>query len=416
MHKITFDGNISILKNGIRLVTIKKNSQLAALHIGVKIGSLYENNKEKGISHFIEHMLFKGTIKRSNEEINQALEERGGEYNAYTDYHSTVYSMTCLQEEMESSLEVLSDMILNSNFSSKELEVERGVILAEIRTSKDDVEDFSFKRIHELAFRTSSVRYDISGEEELVKNYTREDLWNFYKRYYVPNNCYVTLVSSMEHQEAVTLIEKYMGDWKAEKLAHPEIFIENNIPGTHTTYKKNIEQSTIVYAYTFHNLDKREELALKILNHKLGESANALLFRRLREERGLAYDVYSQTDMSRAVKTLYIYTAVEKNKVKEAIETINTCIRDIINKEVLFDINTVNLMKKVLKTAVVSILEDSTDLSNYVLHQVIDEESIYEYMEDLENMESITSEELYKVAEKVFKEPTIHILLPKKEG
>lgn len=416
MHKITFDGNISILKNGIRLVTIKKNSQLAALHIGVKIGSLYENNKEKGISHFIEHMLFKGTIKRSNEEINQALEERGGEYNAYTDYHSTVYSMTCLQEEMESSLEVLSDMILNSNFSSKELEVERGVILAEIRTSKDDVEDFSFKRIHELAFRTSSVRYDISGEEELVKNYTREDLWNFYKRYYVPNNCYVTLVSSMEHQEAVTLIEKYMGDWKAEKLAHPEIFIEDNIPGTHTTYKKNIEQSTIVYAYTFHNLDKREELALKILNHKLGESANALLFRRLREERGLAYDVYSQTDMSRAVKTLYIYTAVEKNKVKEAIDTINTCIRDIINKEVLFDINTVNLMKKVLKTAVVSILEDSTDLSNYVLHQVIDEESIYEYMEDLENMESITSEELYKVAEKVFKEPTIHILLPKKEG
>ncbi len=416
MHKITFDGNISILKNGIRLVTIKKNTQLAALHIGVKIGSLYENNKEKGISHFIEHMLFKGTNKRSNEEINQALEERGGEYNAYTDYHSTVYSMTCLQEEMESSLEVLSDMILNSNFSSKELEVERGVILAEIRTSKDDVEDFSFKRIHELAFRTSSVRYDISGEEELVKNYTREDLWNFYKRYYVPNNCYVTLVSSMGHQEAVTLIEKYMGDWKAEKLTHPEIFIEDNIPGTNTTYKKNIEQSTIVYAYTFHNLDKREELALKILNHKLGESANALLFRRLREERGLAYDVYSQTDMSRAVKTLYIYTAVEKNKVKEAIDTINTCIRDIINKEVLFDINTVNLMKKVLKTAVVSILEDSTDLSNYVLHQVIDEESIYEYMEDLENMESITSEELYKVAEKVFKEPTIHILLPKKEG
>ena len=121
MKRWTFDENTIILPNGLKVITIKKNTRLASINIGVNIGSLYEDEKELGMSHFVEHMLFKGTKNRSNEQLNRELEFLGGDYNAYTDYISTVYSITCLDEEFEKGIELLSDMILNSSFDEKEM-------------------------------------------------------------------------------------------------------------------------------------------------------------------------------------------------------------------------------------------------------------------------------------------------------
>src|SRR3712207_3104715 len=146
MDKSIFDLKKYTLNNGINLITIRKDTQLAAINLGVKIGSIYENKDEKGIAHFVEHMLFKGTKNRDNKTLNEELEQRAGEYNAYTDYTATVYSITALKEELEKSLELFSDMAQNSIFSEEEMEKERGVILAEIRTSKDDIEDYSYKK------------------------------------------------------------------------------------------------------------------------------------------------------------------------------------------------------------------------------------------------------------------------------
>jgi predicted Zn-dependent peptidase len=413
MKERTFDSNINTLENGIKLISIKRDTQIASLHVGIKVGSLCEKGKERGISHFIEHMLFKGTKVRSNEEINDALEKRGGEYNAYTDYSCTVYNITALSEELDDSLDVLSDMVQNSVFPEVELEKERGVILAEIRTSKDDIEDYSFNKINEIAFSKSPLRYDTLGEEKTVKKFTREQLLNFYNKYYIPNNCFISIVSPYEHEEISRLVEKYFKHWKWQELEKEAIIVEDNIPVKKTTLKKNIEQSTIIYAFTFHGLSKMEELALKVLNHKLGESANSILFRELREERGLAYDVYSHLDMTNSVKTLYIYTAVGAENIGEALAAIDNCIERVKNGQINFNDDTVALMKKVLKTAVAATLEDSTDLGNYVLHQCLEEESIYEFVEDMKNLESIKGEHMYEAARKVFNNPTIHILASK---
>jgi predicted Zn-dependent peptidase len=413
MEKKTFDANISTLDNGIKLISIKRDTQIASLHIGIKVGSLYEKGKYRGISHFIEHMLFKGTAKRSNEELNDALEKRGGEYNAYTDYSCTVFNITALCEELEDSFDILSDMILNSQFPESEIEKERGVILAEIRTSKDDIEDYSFNRVNEIAFSNSPLKYDALGEEKTVRNFTREQLIDYYNKYYIPNNCVISVVSPLEHEEILNLTEKYFKTWKCKELVNENICVENNIPVKKTTQKKNIEQSTIIYAFTFHELSKDEELALKVLNHKFGESANSILFRELREDRGLAYDVYSHLDMTRGVKTLYIYTAVGPESVEESISVIDSCIERIKSGEINFNEDTVILMRKVLKTAVAATLEDSTDLGNYVLHQSLENESITEFVEDMERLEDINSEDMYSVAQKVLNNPTIHILAAK---
>ena len=413
MEKKIFDADINILENGIRLISIKRDTQIASLHIGIKVGSLYEKGNDRGISHFIEHMLFKGTTSKSNEEINDALEKRGGEYNAYTDYSCTVYSITALSEELETSVEILGDMIQNSKFSETEIEKERGVILSEIRTSKDDIEDYSFNKINEIAFENSPLKYDTLGEEKTVKKFTKEQLMKFYSKYYLPNNCFISIVSPFDHEEIKSLVEKYFKAWKWQQLEKEQVVVENNIPIKKITLKKNIEQSTIIYAFTFHGLNKREELALKVLNHKFGESANSILFRELREDRGLAYDVYSHLDMTSFVKTLYIYTAVGQESVEETLTAIDSCISGIKNGDINFNDDTVVLMRKVLKTAVAATLEDSTDLGNYVLHQSLDDEGIFEFLEDMKNLEDIKSEDIYKVANKVFNNPTIHILAAK---
>lgn len=416
MSKEIFNTKQTKLENGINLITIKKDSQIAAVHVGINIGSLFEEKDEKGIAHFIEHMLFKGTKDSTNEKLNSDLENLGGEYNAYTDFNCTVYSATILKEELENAVEVLGDMLLNSIFPINEIEKERGVILAEIRSINDDIEDLSFMRVNEIAFKHSPLREDTIGNEDVIKSVVRKQLVDFYNKYYVPNNAFISIVSPFEHVAIINMANKYFGKWVNKKFEKKKIIPEHNQFIKKISYKKEIEQSTIIYLYTFNGLTKDEELALRVLNFKFGESANSILFRELREKRGLSYDVYTQLDTSNNVKILYIYTSVSAKNVDEAIKVIDTAIKDIETEKILFDDNTIALMKKILKTAIASTLEDSTDLGNYVIHQAMDNENIYEFTEDMKNMGNVKSKDLYNVARKVLKNPTIHVFLPEKRG
>lgn len=410
MIKLNFDVKKHCLDNGLEVITIKKDTKISSVNVGVKVGSIYEGINEKGIGHFIEHMLFKGTNKRNYEELNDELEFLGGEYNAYTDYTSTVYTISCLEEELNNAIEILGDMILNPKFSNEELEKERGVILAEMRTSKDDIEDLSFKRINEVAFKNNPLKYDVAGLEESVKKYKKDDLINFYKKYYVANNSLVTIVSSYEHEEALNEVKKIFSSWKSGEIAEKGIIKEGNIPKTTTTIKSNIEQNTIVYLYTFYNLDKDLELPLRILNHRLGESANSLLFREVREKRGLAYDIYTSIDMTNDVKTLYIYTAVGEGDLNSAINAINETISGVKNGSLVIGEKDLELMKKVHKTAVISTLEDPSELCNYMLHQGLDNQDLYEFVSDMEKLQSLDISKIQEAAKKVLINPTIHIL------
>ncbi|MDY3206845.1 pitrilysin family protein [Clostridium baratii] len=410
MIKLNFDIKKTTLKNGLKVITVKKDTRIASINVGIDIGAMYESENEKGISHFIEHMLFKGTKSRSNELLNEELESLGGEYNAYTDYDCTVYTISCLEEEIKKGTILLADMIVNSNFPEEEIEKERSVILAEIRTSKDDIEDLSFKKTNEFAFKESYLRYDIIGLEKNVNNFKRKELVEFYMENYIPSNAVITMVSSFEHEEALQIIEENFKDWKGNKKREKNITLEDNIEGEFTSYKNEIEQSTIVYLFTFNDLVKEDELPLRILNHRLGESANSLLFREVRENRGLAYDIFTHLDISRDSKCLYIYTSVSDEDVEEARKAINNVLNDILVQNIKFKERDLEIMKKVHKTAVIGTLEDSADLCNYVLHQELEKEDLLEFVNDMERINKIEKEEVYDVARKVLKNPTIHIL------
>lgn len=415
MRKFLFDTMETYLENGLRLITIKKETQIASLNIGVMVGAVCEEKQERGISHFIEHMLFKGTVNRDNEKLNSDLENLGGEYNAYTDYMSTVFNTTTLNEELDVSLELISDLLQHPTFLEEHIEKERGVILAELRSGKDDVEDLSFQKINDMAFTHSPLKVDVIGKEEIVKSISREDLIRYYNNHYVSNNTVITVVSSYEHEYVIELVKKYFSQWKRKEVAKPILNFEKNKEKFKITHRDNMEQSTIIYLYTFNGLTKKEELALRILNHKFGESSNSILFRELREDRGLAYDIYTSLDLTNNLKTLYIYAAVAPDDVDATIETITDCIEKIKEEIIVFDGNTINLMKKVFKTAIASTLEDSTDLGNYVVHQAMEEDNLYQFNEDMENLNFIVAQDLYEVAKKVLNKPTIHVLLCDRE-
>ena len=410
MKELSFNSYIHNLNNGLKVITIKRATQLATVNIGIKVGAIYESVKEKGISHLIEHMLFKGTGSRDNERLNEELEFLGGQYNAYTDYNCTVYSITALKEELNKGLDLLSDMIINSVFDIEELKKEKKVICAEIKASVDDIEDYSLKKIHEAAFDKSPLKQDVAGTEGSVNRISRKMIIDYYKRFYTPDNSIITVVSSYDHKEALSMVEKYFSKWQGKRAPVLPVTIENNKPVKKLSHKKDMELSTVSYLFTYHNMGKDMELPLKILNMRLGESSNSILFRELREKRGLAYDVYTYFDMSKNVKSLYIYTAVAKENINETIETINRCIEEIKNREIVFNDKTVELMKKVHKTAVLSTLEDPAELGNYVLHQCLEDEDIYEYISEMNELEALKADHIYKVAGYVLNEPTVHIL------
>ena len=412
MKRWTFDENTIILPNGLKVITIKKDTRLASINIGVNIGSLYEDEKELGMSHFVEHMLFKGTKNRSNEQLNRELEFLGGDYNAYTDYISTVYSITCLDEEFEKGIELLSDMILNSSFDEKEMKKEKGVVLSEIKSDKDDIEDLSISRTHEYAFDKSALKNSIAGTEEHVKGFKRKQVYDFYKKYYTPDNCVIVTVSAFSHEQMQKIITDLFGKWEGKSHKKAKIIKEENKNIVKTTYKSQIEQSTVTYLYAFKEVCEKDKLPLKILSYKLAESSNSILFRELREERGLAYDVYSQMDLDENVNTMNIFTSVREESIDEVIEVIDKAILDIKNKDINFDEDMLCMMKKTHKTGVVSTLEDCSSLCSYVLVQSLAGKDITEFINSMEELETLTGEDIYRVCNKYLNKPTIHILKP----
>ncbi|MBO3376561.1 M16 family metallopeptidase [Clostridium perfringens] len=412
MKRWTFDENTIILPNGLKVITIKKDTRLASINIGVNIGSLYEDEKELGMSHFVEHMLFKGTKNRSNEQLNRELEFLGGDYNAYTDYISTVYSITCLDEEFEKGIELLSDMVLNSSFDEKEMKKEKGVVLSEIKSDKDDIEDLSISRTHEYAFDKSALRNSIAGTEEHVKGFKRKQVYDFYKKYYTPDNCVIVTVSAFSHEQMQKIITDLFGKWEGKAHKKAKIIKEENKNIVKTTYKSQIEQGTVTYLYAFKEVCEKDKLPLKILSYKLAESSNSILFRELREERGLAYDVYSQMDLDENVNTMNIFTSVREESIDEVIEVIDKAILDIKNKDINFDEDMLCMMKKTHKTGVVSTLEDCSSLCSYVLVQSLAGKDITEFINSMKELETLTGEDIYRVCNKYLNKPTIHILKP----
>ena len=410
MENLKIDFKEFILDNGLKIIVLKRDCKFFNLNFGIKIGSAYEFDNERGFSHFIEHMLFRSNLKFSNYEVNKILEFLGGDYDAFTDYGSTIFTIRGLCCDLEKSIELISSMVRYPKFDDKEMYIERDIIISEIESCIADYEEYSFIKLNEESFENSHLKYDIAGTKETIKNIISEDLRRFYEKYYVSNNSFMVVISSYDESYVINLLKKYFDSWQSKKLLHKKLIEESNIPKKIVTEKKDLELSTVTYLFTFNNLLQHEKILLKIAEYKLGGGSNSILFKRVREENGLAYDIYTQLELSDEFKGMYIFCATNDQNVDEVIKIIDSCIEDIKNCKNYFDDYSLQLMKKLQLMSIYSILEDNEKLGLYLLDKMIYKKNINDYLDDLSMIEKVSSEELMNVCKKYFNNPTIHIL------
>ena len=323
-------------ENGLRLV-VKKMEGLMSVTMGVLVGTgaSVETDAEDGISHFIEHMQFKGTQKRNAFEISDAFDRLGAQVNAFTGQDLTCYYSKCTVDHTAACFELLADLFLNATFPEDEMEREKGVVCEEISMNEDTPEDLCLDLLGTAHYGKENYGRNILGSANNVKSFTVDDIYRYKKARYCPENIVISFAGNIDFQTAQALVENYFG--ALDKGAFEER--PKTIINCHQSLVKNkpIEQMHVGIAYpSVARGDKRENL-FNAVNAILGGSMSARLFQEVREKRGLAYSVYSYLSPFRECGSLKIYAGVNPNHVNEAYsaicDVINTLKKDGITED-----------------------------------------------------------------------------------
>jgi len=306
--------NKSVLDNGLRVITsTMPNSRSVCLAILVGAGSCYELKEEAGISHFVEHLLFKGTQRRpTSKEITQDIESVGGIINAGTDKEVTIFWCKVAESHFPIALDVLSDLLLNSRFANKEIEQERRIISEEINMNLDLPQQRVNMLIDELLWPEQPLGRDVIGYKETVSSITRRQLLNYVARRYMPNNTVLSVAGNIQHEEAMKQIEPLFNKWAAGKLSTGYITDDNQTEARLRMEPRDIEQAHLCLAVHGFSYSHPRRFTLDLLNTVLGGGMSSRLFTEIREHRGLAYDIYSSTDHSLNSGSFIIYAVARK--------------------------------------------------------------------------------------------------------
>lgn len=325
--------NIFTLNNGLRVV-VENIEYVNSVSVGLWIenGSRNENSINNGISHFIEHMFFKGTENRTSKEIAESIEDVGGQVNAFTGKEATCFYIKALDSYLDLSLDVLSDMLFNSKFSPEEIEKEKGVVIEEINMSEDQPEDVLSELHSEAIWEKDSISLPILGTEETVKSFSREQILEYVSKYYIPKKAVISISGNVNLSTAETLVTKYFGSWnsKAEEIptySKPTIF-QNHL------YKyKDIEQLHISLGLYGLETGNDDIYGLLLLNNMLGGGASSILFQKIREDLALCYTIYSYISSFKNTGIINIYTGLNSKYAVTAIEHIKEEIYKFTNEE-----------------------------------------------------------------------------------
>lgn len=314
--------NFYTLKNGLRVISEQING-VNSISVGVMIqnGSRNEDQKLNGISHFIEHMFFKGTYKRSAKEIAEKIENVGGQLNAFTGKESTCYYVKNLYTHLDLSLEVLSDMLLNSKFDPEDIEKEKSVVIEEINMNLDNPEDVLYDIHSEIAYEGSSLSYPILGTIEKVNAITREDILKFISEKYTPYNSVISICGKFDQKTLEALIEKYFGKWSSNNIYLPQ-YKDDVISNGFKVSNKDIEQVHISLGIKGLPFSHPQGYALLLLGNIFGGGASSVLFQKIREELGLCYSIYCYPETFQKIGMLNIYTGLGKNYGEKALNAI----------------------------------------------------------------------------------------------
>ena len=388
------------LINGIRIVT-EEIPYVNSVSIGiwVKVGSRYENVDNNGISHFIEHMLFKGTKNRSAKEIANSIDKIGGQLNAFTSKECTCFYAKVLDTHFDIALDVLADMFFNSNFSSEEIDKERGVVIEEINMYEDSPEDLVHDLFSQAVWSGNPLGMSILGTEETLENLNREKIVQYFNENYIPQNIVISVVGNFKHSEVVDKIRGYFDKAEQRDNGTANILVPRFEP-EYTLKSKVTEQVHLCMGFNGVDIKSKAFYPMLILNNVFGGAMSSRLFQKIREDRGLAYSVFSYPSSFEDCGLFSIYAGAKPDNLKSVAELIMEEIRFVkesgITEEELYD------SKEQLKGSYILGLESTSGRMISIGKSELLLEKIYSPAEILERIDKVDMESVNSIIKHIF--------------
>ena len=339
------------LSSGLKVVLISmKETRTTTIMILVKAGSEYEKKKKNGISHFLEHMCFKGTKKRpSSIEISYLLERLGAHFGAFTGQEFTGFYTKLSSKYLDTALDVISDIYLNSLFQKKEIDREKGVIIEEMNLDEDTPTSQIYDVFINLLYGDQPAGWNILGEREVIKNIKRKDFVDYKAKHYTADKTLVVISGKFKEKEIVSTLEKRFKKINRKNGAEkPKTIESQQEPNVSIKYKKTDQAHFIFGTRAFSLFDKRR-YALEILSNILGGGISSRLFQKVREEMGAAYYISSMTDLDIDHGFLGVSTGVSLNKIDDVLKVIKKEFENLSSK--LVSAKELNKAKDYLKGA-----------------------------------------------------------------
>lgn len=320
--------------SGVRLIMDKiENMRTLSIGIWVNVGSSSESNAYFGASHFIEHMLFKGTSKRSAFDIVNEIDRIGGQQNAFTGKEKTCYYVKVMDKHFKIAADVLTDMICNPTFDELEMEREKLVISEEIKMNADDPDDFALDNLERIIYKDTPMAHPVLGSRESVMSFTRDSIMDYYKSHYNKNNIVVSIAGSFDEEEIEDYFEHAFYTLQSGNIKPPVY----SLPDSHDVSGYNVINREIEQAHlaigvkSISHCDDRK-YALKVLNTLIGGGMSSRLFQHIREKKGLAYSIHSSLGFNKNNGLFVIEAGVSKENVDKTLEAVKEEL-DILHKE-----------------------------------------------------------------------------------
>lgn len=379
------------LKNGIRVVG-EENDFVRTISIGIWIrnGSIDEDMTTNGISHFIEHMLFKGTQKRTARDIADEMSQVGGRINAFTAKEYMCYYAHVLDNHFDVALDVLSDMICHSKFCTDEIEKEKGVILEEIKMCEDSPEDIIMDVLENDVWQGHPLSYNILGTKENIKRFTREEILSYLEKHYVAENMVISVVGKIIFDDVINMLENHFASIKShqpfERITHTEY------KQSFSVKNKDIEQAHICLAFPGISYDSEDIYKLSILNTILGGGINSRLFQTIREEKGLAYSIYSFPESYKYGGLFNVYAASSPDLIEEVLISILEEL-DKLNKKGFNEKELIMTKEQIKSNMIIGLESMNARMSNYGKSKLI-LDYVKSQDEIIENINAVTLDAL----------------------
>jgi len=402
----------TVLPSGLKVLTEEiKNFPTVSLGFWINVGSRDETPEEAGLTHFIEHMLFKGTFRRSAQEIAKEMDRLGGYSNAFTSREQTCFHAKVLPEDLPRILDLFTDLLLNSRFAEEDIEREKQVILQEIKMVEDSPEELVHELFGTYIWGGDPLGTPILGGWETVSTFTREKILSYFDRFYGPPNLYLVASGAAKHEYLCDLAEKFIKRLKRYNL--PKRRPPRPQKGK-KAYFRELEQVHLVLGVPTPGATSESRYAALYLNTLLGGNMSSRLFQEIREKRGLAYAVYSFLSLYQDTGLLAVYVAVEPERLEETFRIIFQEIASLCagefrrgEQEAAFDH---------LKSALL-LSSDSLEsrIARIARNEILFERYI-SFEETLEQLTSLSTQEIASFAEEVFSQkPALVTLGPVKE-